>query len=125
MNDGAHADNECCTGKPLNVLIALYPIANKSCDYLLRSVGDMRLPLYACSFFGGGGYRRGLINYCGKFIPNMAQHNSIFTKLIYKTAQNKFSWSSDLQKRFDDLKHMFNKCLVVRLPNLRLPFLLT
>lgn len=42
----------------------------------------------------------GLLNFYNRFIPHLAQHNSEFTALLYKSAPTKIAWTPELNETF-------------------------
>lgn len=54
----------------------------------------------------------GMVNYVGKFVPNLATHTSQMRSLLCKTAE--WTWDSNHQKEFDELKALIMQAPVLK-----------
>ncbi|BFZ09764.1 hypothetical protein BsWGS_12803 [Bradybaena similaris] len=66
----------------------------------------------------------GLMNYYAKFIPNFSEKTAVFSSLLQKASPTKITWNETLQKAFEDLKELFSKNPILKIPNYKLPFVL-
>lgn len=54
----------------------------------------------------------GMINYVGKFVPNLTAHTAQMRRLLCKTTE--WCWNSNHQKEFDELKLLITEATVLR-----------
>lgn len=54
----------------------------------------------------------GMVNYVGKFVPNLATHTSQMRSLLGKNTE--WAWDSNHQREFDKLKELISKAPVLR-----------
>lgn len=62
----------------------------------------------------------GLINYYAKRMNGFAggKKTAIFSSLLTKNYPAKIQWSEDLHKAFNEIKEIFSKTQILKLPNL-------
>lgn len=54
----------------------------------------------------------GMVNYVGKFVPNLTAHTAQMRSLLCNSTE--WSWNSNHQKEFDDLKRLITEAPVLR-----------
>jgi len=64
----------------------------------------------------------GLVGFYRRFIPDFAKHAKPLTQLTKK--ENKFNWTSEVQKSFDYMKSTLTEITEVYLPDLNGPFII-
>ena len=66
----------------------------------------------------------GIVNFYRKFIPDMAKLAFPLTEKLKKGIKEPLEWNSEKEQFFDKLKSYFSSDLILRLPDLSLPFCL-
>ena len=66
----------------------------------------------------------GIVNFYRKFIPDMAKLAFPLTEKLKKGIREPLEWNSEEEQCFDKLKSYFSSDLILRLPDLSLPFCL-
>ena len=65
----------------------------------------------------------GLVNYVGKFIPNLSDENAVIRQLVMKS--NEFSWQYEHDKAYSKVKKIITNDPVLKIFNLKLPVTLS
>lgn len=64
----------------------------------------------------------GLMNYYSKFIEGFAEKKkAIFSSLLKKNSPSKIVWTEQLNKTFIEIKELFSRTPILKLPNCKLP----